>query len=52
MDLGHGGEVEPEHRVADQQQVGVADSSRASTARCTLPPDRLRMARSPGVFTP
>jgi hypothetical protein len=52
-DFGDGGEVEPEAGVGDDQQVDIADSSRASTARCTLPPDSpFSMARPVPASSP
>ena len=52
-DLGDRGEVEAEAGVGDDQHVDrTADSSRASTARCTLPPERFSISSSvEGVFT-
>ena len=50
--IGDGREIEPETGVGDDQHVDLLLSSRASTARCTLPPERSRIGVSvEGVLT-
>jgi hypothetical protein len=52
VDLGHRREVEPETGFAAIKTDTGSDSSRASTARCTLPPDSVATgASAPWVFT-